>query len=91
MIPSLLWESESMAVFHLQGRWWETADLCVVCCCDGGIVFESRAGGCKASCPFCFRFRSSPDAEQLEETPLGDEDSACFSPPPYEEICSPPR
>uniref|UniRef100_A0A8C2QWN8 Transmembrane protein 174 n=1 Tax=Capra hircus TaxID=9925 RepID=A0A8C2QWN8_CAPHI len=33
--------------------------------------------------------RSSPDAEQLEETPLGDEDSACFSPPPYEEICSP--
>ncbi|XP_001504060.3 transmembrane protein 174 [Equus caballus] len=32
--------------------------------------------------------RSSPDAEQLEETQLEDVDSATFSPPSYEEIYS---
>ncbi|KAK2488573.1 hypothetical protein MC885_013593 [Smutsia gigantea] len=35
--------------------------------------------------------RSSPDADRLQETPSGNEDSACFSPPPYEEIYSLPR
>nr|KAF6356238.1 transmembrane protein 174 [Myotis myotis] len=35
--------------------------------------------------------RSSPDAELLEETQRGGEDSAGFSPPPYEEIFSLPR
>ncbi|XP_016069915.1 PREDICTED: transmembrane protein 174 [Miniopterus natalensis] len=36
------------------------------------------------------RDRSSPGAEQLEETQRGGEDSARFSPPPYEEIFSLP-
>ncbi|XP_006899091.1 PREDICTED: transmembrane protein 174-like [Elephantulus edwardii] len=35
--------------------------------------------------------RTSPYAEQLEETQLEDETCACFSPPPYEEIYSVPR
>ncbi|XP_054434222.1 transmembrane protein 174 [Pteronotus mesoamericanus] len=35
--------------------------------------------------------RSSPGAEQLEETQRGDGDCACLSPPPYEEIFSLPR
>ncbi|XP_062941174.1 transmembrane protein 174 [Cynocephalus volans] len=35
--------------------------------------------------------RPSPDTDQLEETQLEDEDCACFSPPPYEEIYSLPR
>ncbi|XP_017507011.2 transmembrane protein 174 [Manis javanica] len=35
--------------------------------------------------------RSSPDADGPEETRSGNEDSACFSPPPYEEIYSLPH
>ncbi|XP_007941527.1 transmembrane protein 174 [Orycteropus afer afer] len=35
--------------------------------------------------------RSSAYLDQLEETQLEDEDYACFSPPPYEEIYSVPR
>lgn len=64
--------------------------ICVAHCQDSGIGLRG-AVGCNASCALCSPFRSSPDAEQLEETQLGDEDSTCFSPPPYEEICSLPR